>query len=118
VATSLTQIGDERQLAFIRSFDLVLADLYDDPDADRLLPKAVRTYCAIINHHLGNIDRFEPTVARKLKAMSADAMRRMPQDHLTRALDSMDHERSSRLRKLRRRSLRGQSDTSRAAQHR
>ena len=29
-------------------------------DADRLLPKAVRTYCAIISHHSRTIERFEP----------------------------------------------------------
>jgi glycosyltransferase involved in cell wall biosynthesis len=103
VATSLTQIGDERQLAFIRSFDLVLEGVAGDPDADRFLPKAVRTYCAIISHHLSNIERFEPAVARRLKTLSAQALRRMPQDVLCDALDSMDLERSIRLRRLRRR---------------
>jgi glycosyltransferase involved in cell wall biosynthesis len=103
VATSLTQIGDERQLAFIRSFDLVLEGVAGDRDADRFMPKAVRTYCAIINHHLNNIDRFEPAVARRLKTLSAQALRRMPQDVLTDALDTMDLERSVRLRRLRRR---------------
>lgn len=106
VSTSLTQIGDERQLDFIRSFDQVLDDVAKDPEADLLMPKAVRTYCAIINHHLGNIDRFEPAVARRLKSLSAQALRRMPQDVLTEALDSMDHQRSIRLRRLRRRALR------------
>jgi hypothetical protein len=101
VTTSLTQIGDVRQLDFIRSFDQVIAEVSQDPEADRFLPKAVRTYCAIIAHHLGNIDRFEPQVARKLKAMSAAALRRLPQDVLTDALDSMDLERSSKIRRLR-----------------
>lgn len=107
VATSLTQIGDERQLAFIRSFDLVLDELAGDPDADRLMPKAVRTYCAIIHHHLGNIDRFEPAVARRLKALSAGALRRMPREVLAEALDVMGHERSATLRRLRRRGMYG-----------
>ena len=103
VTTSLTQIGDIRQLDFIRSFDQVLAETAADPEADRFLPKAVRTYCAIIAHHLNAIDRYEPAVARKLKVMSAAAMKKMPQDVLTEALDSMDIERSVRLRRLRRR---------------
>lgn len=103
VATSLTQIGDVRQLDFIPSFDQTLAETAEDPEADRFLPKAVRTYCAIIAHHLSTIDRYEPQVARKLKAMSAAALRTMPQDVLTAALDSMDLERSVRLRRLRRR---------------
>ncbi|NMO32407.1 glycosyltransferase family 2 protein [Streptomyces sp. GMY01] len=103
VASSLTQIGDVRQLDFIRAFDQVVAETAEDRDADRLLPKAVRTYCAIISHHLGTIERFEPAVARKLKALSATALRRMPQDVLDAALDSMDVQRASRLRRLRRR---------------
>ena len=63
----------------------------------------MRTYCAIISHHLTSIERFEPAVARKLKSMSAAALRRMPQDVLEEALDSMDVRRATRLRRLRRR---------------
>ncbi|BDH08189.1 glycosyl transferase [Streptomyces seoulensis] len=103
VASSLTQIGDVRQLDFLRAFDQVIAETAADRDAEALLPKAVRTYCAIISHHLGSIERFEPPVARKLKSLSAAALRRMPQDVLNEALDSMDLERATRLRRLRRR---------------
>ncbi|ADI07783.1 transferase [Streptomyces bingchenggensis BCW-1] len=103
VASSLTQIGDVRQLDFIRAFDQVIEETAQDQDADSLLPKAVRTYCAIISHHLGNIERFEPAVAKKLRSMSAAAMKRMPQDVLKEALDSMDYERAARLRRLKRR---------------
>lgn len=103
VATSLTQIGDIRQLDFIRSFDQVLAETAADPDADRLLPKAVRTYCAVIAHHLDAMGRYEPQVARRLKAMSAAALKQMPQDILNEVLDSMDMERGLRLRRTRRR---------------
>ncbi|KAB2974419.1 glycosyltransferase family 2 protein [Streptomyces sp. SS1-1] len=103
VASSLTQIGDVRQLDFIRAFDQVVSETAADPAADVLLPKAVRTYCAIISHHLASIERFEPAVARKLKAMSAGALRRLPQDVLEEALDSMDTGRATRLRRLRRR---------------
>ncbi|MGC9382155.1 glycosyltransferase family 2 protein [Streptomyces sp. MH13] len=105
VASSLTQIGDVRQLDFIRAFDEVVAGAAEDADAASLLPKAVRTYCAIISHHLGSIERFEPAVARKLKVMSAAALRRMPQDALDEVLGSMDAERATRLRRLRRRAV-------------
>lgn len=104
VSTSLTQIGDERQLDFIRAFDQVLADTAADREFDLLLPKAVRTYCAIIAHHVGSIERFEPSVARKLRSMSAAALGRMPQDVLDGALDAMDSDRATLLRRLRRRS--------------
>jgi glycosyltransferase involved in cell wall biosynthesis len=103
VASSLTQIGDVRQLDFIRAFDQVIDETSRDVDADKLLPKAVRTYCAIISHHLGSIERFEPAVARTLRSMSAAAMKRMPQDILKDALNSMDDERAARLRRVRRR---------------
>ncbi|MGW0768417.1 glycosyltransferase family 2 protein [Streptomyces sp. NPDC002676] len=103
VASSLTQIGDVRQLDFLRAFDQVMAETAEDRDADALLPKAVRTYCAIIAHHLASIERFEPLVARKLKVMSAQALRRMPQPLLDEALDSMDVQRAARLRRLRHR---------------
>lgn len=102
VASSLTQIGDVRQLDFIRAFDRVVAETSRDPDADLLLPKAVRSYCAIISHHLTS-GRFEPRVARRLRAMSAGALKRLPSGVLSEALDSMDVERAARLRRLRRR---------------
>ncbi|MFC9426525.1 MULTISPECIES: glycosyltransferase family 2 protein [unclassified Streptomyces] len=105
VASSLTQIGDVRQLDFIRAFDQVIKETSEDPEADRFMPKAVRTYCAIISHHLGSKERFEPAVARQLRAMSAAALKRLPQDVLKEALDSMDLDRSARLRRLRRRTL-------------
>ncbi|MFD5631743.1 glycosyltransferase family 2 protein [Streptomyces sp. NPDC127072] len=103
VASSLTQIGDVRQLDFIRAFDQVVEETAADRDADRLLPKAVRTYCAIIAHHLAEIDKFEPAVAKQLRSMSAAAIKRMPQDALGDVLDTMDLSRSSKLRRLRRR---------------
>lgn len=102
VASSLTQIGDVRQLDFIRAFDQVIEETARDRAADELLPKAVRTYCAIISHHLSS-GRFEPQVARKLRALSAAALRRLPSEVLTEALDSMDVQRASKLRRLRRR---------------
>ncbi|MFD5552208.1 glycosyltransferase family 2 protein [Streptomyces sp. NPDC127068] len=103
ISSSLTQIGDVRQLDFIRAFDQVLRETTEDPEAEKLLPKAVRTYCAIISHHLGTIERFEPDVARTLKVMSAAALRRMPPAVLDGVLDALDVTRATRLRRLRRR---------------
>ncbi|MBE8474271.1 glycosyltransferase family 2 protein [Streptomyces justiciae] len=103
VASSLTQIGDARQLDFIRAFDQVIEETAQDPDADRLLPKAVRTYCAIIAHHLSDESKWEPAVAKELRTRSAAAIKRMPQDMLGDVLDTMDLRRSSKLRRLRRR---------------
>ncbi|MEV7285259.1 glycosyltransferase family 2 protein [Streptomyces sp. NPDC093252] len=103
VASSLTQIGDVRQLDFIRAFDEVIEETAADRDADKLLPKAVRTYLAIIAHHLSEIEKFEPPVAKQLRVMSAAAIKRMPQEMLGDVLDTMDLNRSTKLRRLRRR---------------
>lgn len=105
VASSLTQIGDVRQLDFVRAFDQVLEETSQDPEADRLLPKAVRTYCAVMAHHLESIERFEPAVARKLRSMSAASLRRMPQDILADTLNSLGDRRADQLRRVRRRSV-------------
>ncbi|MEV7072787.1 glycosyltransferase family 2 protein [Streptomyces sp. NPDC093990] len=113
VASSLTQIGDARQLDFIRAFDQVVEETAADRDADRLLPKAVRTYCAIIAHHLSDESKWEPSVAKQLRAMSAAAIKRMPQDMLGDVLDTMDLHRSAKLRRLRR--LRRRVTTAKAA---
>ncbi|WP_405795410.1 glycosyltransferase family 2 protein [Streptomyces sp. NBC_01506] len=103
VASSLTQIGDVRQLDFIRAFDQVVEETAADREGELFLLKAVRTYLAIISHHLAGKERFEPAVARKMRTMSAAAMKRLPQDVLREALNSMDLDRSTQLRRLRRR---------------
>ncbi|GGL76120.1 glycosyl transferase [Streptomyces fumigatiscleroticus] len=103
VASSLTQIGDARQLDFIRAFDQVMEETAADRDADKLLPKAVRTYCAIIAHHLSDRSKWEPAVAKQLRSMSAAAIQRMPQDTLAAVLNTMDLDRAAKLRRLRRR---------------
>ncbi|MEW2067397.1 glycosyltransferase family 2 protein [Streptomyces sp. NPDC007346] len=103
VSTSLTRTGDRRRLDFLRAFDQVVEETAADRDAQALLPKAVRTYCAVIAHHLDSLGVLEPSLARELKAGSAAAMARLPQRTLDEALDSMDVQRATRLRRLRRR---------------
>ncbi|MFG2511668.1 glycosyltransferase family 2 protein [Streptomyces sp. NPDC048584] len=103
ISSSLTRIGDVRRLDFIRAFDQIVEETAADRDAGRLLPKAVRQYCAIMAHHLAEEDRFEPAVAGRLRTMSAAALRRLPQDLLTEVLETMDMDRAARLRRLRRR---------------
>ncbi|MEU8519407.1 glycosyltransferase family 2 protein [Streptomyces sp. NBC_01216] len=101
VTTSLTQITDNRQLDFIPSYDLLLDEVSADAEADRFLPKAVRTYCALIAFHMGKADRYEPAVTRRLRRDVSDALRRMPQQVLDATLASMDTPRSTLLRGLR-----------------
>lgn len=101
VTTSLTQISDNRQLDFIPSYDLLLDEVSRDRDADRFLPKAVRTYCAMIAFHLGKSDQYEAAVGKRLRRDVTDALRRMPQQVLDETLATMDTPRSTLLRSLR-----------------
>jgi glycosyltransferase involved in cell wall biosynthesis len=101
VASSLTQIGDVRQLDFFRSFDLVLDELAGDPEAGLLRMKAIRNYCVVIAHQLLDRGRFERAVAARLRQMSAEALRRMSEDDLRVALDGMGEERTRVLRRVR-----------------
>ncbi|MFB7942524.1 glycosyltransferase family 2 protein [Streptomyces sp. NPDC056049] len=101
VTTSLTQISDNRQLDFIPSYDLLLEEVSRDRDADRFLPKAVRTYCAMIAFHVNKAGKYEPEVAARLRTDVADALLRMDQDVLEETLATMDTPRATLLRNLR-----------------
>ncbi|GAA2616696.1 glycosyltransferase family 2 protein [Streptomyces axinellae] len=101
VTTSLTQIRDARQLDFIPAHDALLADLAADPEGERFLPKAVRTYCALLAFHLTNIRRYHAPVARRLKKMVTTALDGMPQDVLETTLAGMDDKRADMLRRFR-----------------
>ncbi|ELS55946.1 glycosyltransferase family 2 protein [Streptomyces viridochromogenes] len=101
VASSLTQIGDVRQLDFFRSFDLVLAELAGDPEVGRLRKKALRNYCVVIAHQLLSRGRFERSIAARLKELAAEALGRMPEDELEEALVGMGEERVHMLRRIR-----------------
>ncbi|MFB7652320.1 MULTISPECIES: glycosyltransferase family 2 protein [unclassified Streptomyces] len=101
VATSLTQIKDSRQLDFIPAYDMLLADLLKDPEAERFLPKAVRTYCAMIAFHLGKVDEYESSAAQRLRREARDALHRMPQHVLEETLRTIDRTRGRLLGRLR-----------------
>lgn len=102
VTTSLTQVRDARQLDFVAAHDAILAEVAADPEADRFLPKIVRTYCAMIAFHLTNAHLYERSLARRLRALCATALHTMPQDVLDQTLAAMDRERGDALRRLRR----------------
>jgi hypothetical protein len=100
VATSLTQVADERQLDFLPAFEQILAETSADRDAARLLPKALRSYCSILLHHLDQRDRYTPDLAATLEQRCRDAVRRMPPAPLAAVLHDLDRPRADRLRDL------------------
>jgi hypothetical protein len=100
VSTSLTQITDERQLDFLPAFDQIVADTVQDPDGDRLLPKALRSYCAMVLHHLGRRDRYEREAAARLTRRCREALLRLPAEPLGEVVTRLDPARAAQLRDL------------------
>ncbi|MFD3455340.1 glycosyltransferase family 2 protein [Streptomyces sp. NPDC058691] len=101
VSNSLTQISDGRQLDFIPAHDAIMDDVLGDREAERFLPKIVRTYCALIAFHMSNARRYDSETSRELKRRSAAVLGRMPQEVLDRTLTEMDEQRADLLRRLR-----------------
>jgi hypothetical protein len=90
---SLTTIGDERQLHFFDAFDLVLSELAGDPEEERLNRKAIRTYCAIIAHHLAERERLSPSLRRRLRARARTTVAGFPPGSFAEALPGLGPER-------------------------
>ncbi|MFE6284938.1 glycosyltransferase family 2 protein [Streptomyces sp. NPDC057877] len=101
VATSLTQIKDDRQLDFIPAYDALIQDLLSDPEYDRFLIKAVRTYCAMIAFHVGKADEYEASAAQRLRREARAALHRMPPRQLEETLRTIDTTRGRLLSRLR-----------------
>lgn len=93
VADSLTRISDRRQFDFLLAFDQIIADVTADRDAGRLLPKAIRSYCSIVCHHLGRLDSYEPELAEELSGRCATALSGLPRRQLTEVVAGLDDRR-------------------------
>jgi glycosyltransferase involved in cell wall biosynthesis len=94
VSASLTQLGDERQFDFIPAFERIVQLVSDDSEAATLLPKALRTYCAVLCHHLGQCDRYAPALQDRLAAIVA-SLGRLPVEPLQRTAAELDPERAT-----------------------
>jgi len=99
VSSSLTQIGDERQLDFIPSFTQVLELLLGDPDLSIYLPKASRQTLAVVNHHLAEIKRLEPGLRARMLEQLPGLVAMIPAEHLSEQLRSLGVRRADRLRR-------------------
>jgi glycosyltransferase involved in cell wall biosynthesis len=100
VTASLTQIADERQLDFIPAFERIVQQVYADRDAAILLPKALRSYCAVVCHHLSQGDRYPPALQHKLRTASATSLAQLPSEPLQAVIADMDAERAASLNHL------------------
>jgi glycosyltransferase involved in cell wall biosynthesis len=100
VADSLSEVGDDRQLDFIDAFTGIFAELADDPDGDRFLPKAVRSYCTLLEYHLSRQDRLTPSVAERLAVRGQVSLRQLPVAEVRAAVAAMPEARRSRMARV------------------
>jgi hypothetical protein len=66
VSSSLTQLADERQLDFLPAFGKIINAVRHDREASIILPKAIRSLCAMVCHHLSRLDQYPPALAVEL----------------------------------------------------
>ena len=71
-----------------------------DRDAATLLPKALRSYCAVVCHHLSQTDRYPSTLQHKLRTASATSLAQLPSEPLQAVIADMDAERAASLSQL------------------
>jgi glycosyltransferase involved in cell wall biosynthesis len=100
VSASLTQRCDEQQLDFIPAFEQIVQQVCADVDTATFLPKALRSYCAVVCHHLGQQERYPPAMQRKLRASCSASLRRLPPEPLRAAVADLDPERAASVRTL------------------
>ncbi|GGO23229.1 glycosyl transferase [Microbispora rosea subsp. aerata] len=92
LAGSLTRIGDERQLHFFDAYDIVL-----DEAEPEYLPKAARSLCALLAHHVELAGRFTPDVRERFDERAVAALARLPHEALTAAIGGLEPARAALL---------------------
>ena len=97
---SLTPLADERQLDFIPAFEMIVQQVSADRDTATLLPKALRSYCAVLCHHLNQHDRYPAALQHKLRAAGAASLSQLPAEPLQAVIADMDAERAASIRHL------------------
>jgi glycosyltransferase involved in cell wall biosynthesis len=79
VSTSLTQIGDARQLHFLDAFAGVLAQVEHEPD---LQAKAIRQFLAVLAHQMRTDARFTWPARRLMRQRARRILATLPPDAL------------------------------------
>ena len=100
VSDSLTQVTDERQFDFIPAHERILASCRADGEAERLLPKAMHSYFALICHHMAQQERYPPGLGRKLQSRIARSLARLPANEVRSTLAYLDPKRARIVSKL------------------
>ncbi len=79
---SLSQVLDERQLYFIPAFEQIFELLAVDPERERLLPKAVRNWLAILEHQSQRFDTASWSIRRQITERARTLSDSLPWDVL------------------------------------
>ena len=61
-----------------------------DRDAASLLPKALRSFCAVVCHHIGLVDRYPPELQHELRGAIVASLGRLPADPLRATIANLD----------------------------
>ena len=94
VSDSLTQVTDERQFDFIPAHERILASVRIDRDANRLIPKAMHSYFALICHHMAQLDRYPRALSKQLQSSLGRSLARLPTEEVRPTLAHLDAERA------------------------
>jgi glycosyltransferase involved in cell wall biosynthesis len=89
VTTSLTQIGDARQLHYFDSLDRALRAVGADREADRFLPKLWRGYLSILMSQHRQAERLHTPARHEQARRNAEVLGRVPTSVLRRTLVMM-----------------------------
>lgn len=97
--SSLTRIGDDRQLDFLPACEGILSFLIAGGH-DVFLPKALRQTLALIAFHKDNAERLLPEVRQQLDIRAAALLRFVPNTLLNPALAQIDRRRRALIKKI------------------
>lgn len=96
-----SRIADERQLDFIAAHEKVIRRTRADADADRLVPKAVRSLCVTACEQLSQRKRYTRRLASTMHRRLADAVGRLPEPDYVDVVAGLDPARAGTIRQLR-----------------
>lgn len=100
VATSLTQVGDDRQLDFIPSLSQVLDYVNSDEKFIQYRTKAYRQCLSVVDLHLSKADRLSDGLEHQMRLRIPDLLARIPDQELTSAFRQIGRTRGDRIRNV------------------
>lgn len=102
VAGSLTQTGDVRQLAVTESMRQVREVVLADPEAERFMPKVLKTWAGLFAWHWAHRSRFTPALRARFVAEAGALLDTADQDQLRAVIRAMPESRRQAVEALRR----------------